>query len=459
MAGTGFNLTPQAVPRVETRYRRIITPLPVPESLEILETLDRCESVSMHGQLPVVWDRAEGFQVRDAWGNTWIDFTSTIFVTNAGHGNPELIAALRGQLDRPLLHSYTFPTQIRAQYLAALIEATPPRFQKAFLLSAGTEATECALKLMRMHGQQQGKRRLGVIGLEGNWHGRTMGAQMMSYNPAQKAWIGYHDPNIFHLPFPYPWKDIGDPAEFFRAGIKALAGREGLDPSRDLCGFMLETIQGWGAVFYPPEYVQALCAFARERGLLVAFDEMQAGFGRTGKLFGYQHYAVEPDLLCCGKGASSSLPLSFVLGPREIMDLPEIGSMSSTHSANPLCCAAGLANLRFILENGLVERSQKLGELMHARLQEMVARFPRHLRGALGRGLLGALHFVDAAGNPLSDLATAICEEAMRRGLLLVHTGRESIKIAPPLVIEEEALQEGLQVLEEVIAAEIARGA
>ena len=156
----------------------------------------------MHGQLPVVWDRAEGFQVFDAWGNCWLDFTSTIFVTNAGHGNPRIVAALRRVLDKPLLHTYTFATQERVDFIDYLIQNTPPQFEKAFLLSAGTEATECALKLMRLHGQSAGKRRGGVLCFEGNWHGRTLGAQMMGWNPKQKEWIGYQDPNIHHLPFP-----------------------------------------------------------------------------------------------------------------------------------------------------------------------------------------------------------------------------------------------------------------
>lgn len=446
-----FNLVPLPVPKVETRFRRIVTPLPVPESLEILETLNYYESNSMQGSLPIVWDRADGFQVYDEWGNTWIDFTSSIFVANVGHGNPWIIEALQRQLHKPLLHSYTFPTRIRADYIKHLIEVTPPQFEKAFLLSSGTEATECVLKLMRIHGFKQGKRHPGIICFEGNWHGRTMGAQMMSYNPDQKAWIGYLDPHIFHLPFPYPWMDIRDSGEFFRSSLRTLIDQEGLEPEQDLCGVMLETFQGWGVVFYPLEFVQAVAEFAKENGLLVAFDEMQAGFGRTGKLFGYMHYGIEPDLLCCGKGASSSLPLSIVMGPKAIMDLPEMHSMSSTHSANPMSCSAGLANLKFIMRNDLVGNSARLGEVLHNRLKEIVARFPNHIRGVLGKGLMFALHFVDPEGRPLSALANKICEEAMRRGLLVVHTGRESIKIAPPLVIEEEPLLEGLEVLEESI--------
>ena len=454
MSGWRFDLNPVDVPTVETKYRRIATKMPVPESLEIFKALDRYESTAMHGQLPVVWDRAEGFQVHDAWGNTWIDFTSTIFVTNAGHANPRIVQALREQLDKPLLHTYTYASPVRAEYLRYLIESTPPQFEKAFLLSAGTEATECCLKLMRMYSQKIGRRRPGIIAFEGNWHGRTLGAQMMSYNPTQKEWIGYLDPNIYHLPFPYPWRQdaMRDPRGYFRAALQALLEREKLNPKQDLCGVLLETFQGWGAVMYPPEFVQEVVAFARENGLLVAFDEMQSGFGRTGKLFGYMHYGVEPDLLCCGKGAASGVPLALVLGSQEIMDLPEIGSMSSTHSANPLVCAAGLANLRALLEGDLIDNSRVLGEPFHARLNEIKDRFPGYIRCVLGKGLVAGVVFLDRDGRPLSDLCNNICQVAMRRGLLVVHTGRESIKLAPPLCITEEPLLEGLAVFEGAVA-------
>ena len=460
MSSWKFEIEPVKVPRVETKYRRIVTKIPVPESLKILETLDLYETRAMHGQMPIVWDRAENFQVHDAWGNTWLDFTSTIFVANAGHANPRIVQAIRDQLDRPLLHTYTYATKVRADYLHQLIEATPSQFEKAFLLSAGTEATECALKLMRMYGWQTGKKRPGVISFEGNWHGRTLGAQMLSSNPVHKEWIGYHDPNIYHLPFPYPWREEAsrDPRKYFRAGMKALLDKHKLKPEMDLCGFMLETFQGWGGVFYPPEFVQELVAFARDNGMLVAFDEMQAGFGRTGKLFGYMHYSVEPDILCLGKGASSGLPLAIVLGSEEVMDLPEIGSMSSTHSANPMVCAAGLANLQALLEDELVENARVLGELFHTQLHAIQRLFPQQIQFVLGKGLLAALLFEDVDGKPLTELCNQVCQEAMRRGLLVVHTGRESIKLAPPLSITEEALLEGLDVLAESVSAALAVG-
>lgn len=453
MSGFRFNLEPKAVPEVETEHRRIKTRIPVPESLEVFEKLDKYESTAMHGQMPVVWDRAGDYQVHDRWGNTWIDFTSTIFVTNAGHGNPRILEAIRKVADKPLLHTYTYANHERAEYLEYLIENTPSQFEKAFFLSAGTEATECGMKLMREHARKAGKRRPGIICIEGNWHGRTMGAQMMGWNPAQKEWIGYLDPNVHHVPFPYPWREKAaeDPARFFRESMDHLCKEQDLDPKKDLCGVMLETFQGWAACFYPPEWVQAVEQYAREHDMLLAFDEMQSGFGRTGTLFGYQHYGVEPDILCCGKGAGSGVPLSIVLASREIMDLFEIGSMSSTHSANPMVCAVGKANLEALLEDGLVDNASELGELFHQRLQEIRTRFKWHISDVLGKGLVAGVIFKDQNGAPLSHLCDEICELGMQRGLLTVHTGRESIKLAPPLSINRDALLEGLDVFEACI--------
>jgi 4-aminobutyrate aminotransferase / (S)-3-amino-2-methylpropionate transaminase / 5-aminovalerate transaminase len=452
MAGGSFSHVPIKVDAVNTKYRKINTAIPVPESLPLLEKMYRLESHSMHGQMPIIWDKAEDFQVYDPWGNVWIDFTSTIFVANAGHGNKRIREALKKLLDKPLLHTYTYASQERIDYLEYLISNTPPQFEKAFLLSAGTEATETALKLMRLNGQKSGKRKGGVICFNGAFHGRTMGAQMMTGSVPAREWIGYQDPNIHHLPFPYPWEEgVSDPKEFLYTSLNNLFLEKGLDPDKDLCGIMLETFQGWAGIFYPKEFVQELVRYANQRGILVAFDEMQAGFGRTGKLFGYMHYDVEPDLLCCGKGASSGLPLAIVLGSKEVMDLPDVGSMSSTHSANPLCCVAGHENLKAMLEDGLIENSKNLGFVFHEVLDEMKAKYSQHIKFIFGKGLLAALVFLDENGNPLNNLCDSICEKAMQRGLLVVHTGRESIKLAPPLSITEDALLEGLNVLDECI--------
>lgn len=454
MSGYDFSLVPKNVPKVNTRFRRIKTKIPVPKSIPILEDLSKYESRSMHGQLPVLWDRAEDFQVFDKYGNCWIDFTSTIFVANTGHANPVVSAAIKEKIDQKLLHTYTFAHESRALFLKKLVEFTPEPLEKAFLLSAGTEATECAVKLMRMHGQNIRQSKLGIISFRDAMHGRTMGAEMLKGNPKTSAWIGYIDPNIWHLPFPYPWLADGSEepdynwAKQFRKDIKALQ-QKGLKFG-DVAGFIIESYLGWGAIFYPEAYIQELARFAREHDALITFDDIQGGFGRTGKLFAYQHYGVEPDLVCLGKAFSGSLPLSAVMGRREIMDLPEIGSMSSTHSANPLCCAAGLATLQVMESENLVAVAERKGKILHQSLNELKDKYPDRISYILGKGMLAGVITKDAkSGKPDGLIASLVCERAMQKGLLLVHTGRESIKIGPPLTITDEALLEGIQVLDE----------
>lgn len=376
MAAHAFSREPKVVPLITTAHRSIKTEIPAPGTREILERLEVCESRSMHGQLPLVWDRAEDYSIYDAADNRWIDFTSTIFVANVGHSNPRVTASMKAALDRPLYGCYAYANEIRARYLEKLVKFAGAPFEKAFLLSAGTEATEGALKLMRMHGQQLGKRRRGIICIEGNWHGRTLGAQMMSSNLAQREWIGYQDADIHHIPFPYPWVLNGrSPEAFLLDGLKKLQDT-GVDLAQDVCGFMLETFQGWGAVFYPEEFVQAIENLCRKSGILLAFDEMQAGFGRTGKAFGFQHYGVTPDLICCGKGMGGGVPLSGVLGRAAIMDLPDVGNMSSTHSANPLVCSAGLAVIEEMEDRNLIAEAARKGELLFDALGALQERFP-----------------------------------------------------------------------------------
>jgi len=453
MAGDTFSEEPKVVELIETDFRSIKTPIPVPESIPIIEEIYNNESRSMHGQIPMVWSYAEDFIIGDYWGNRWIDFTSTIFVANAGHGNKKIQQELNKVINKPLVHTYTYPSKERADYLKYLIENTPKQYEKAFLLSAGTETTEAAIKLMRLNAIKQKKRRRGVICLDGAFHGRTMGAQMMSGNPSAKDWIGYHDPDIHHLDFPYIWNDEfkADKNNFFGKQIEKLINEKDIDIENDLCGIMLETFQGWGGIFYPDEFIKEVSDFAQKYGLLITFDEMQAGFGRTGKLFGYMHYDIEPDILCCGKGASSGVPLGIVLGSKEIMDLPSVGSMSSTHSANPISCVAGKANLQALLDDGLIENSFLLGKVLHNELNSIKDRYADYIKYVFGKGLLAGVVFQDNDGKPLSTLCDRVSELAFQRGLLVVHTGRESIKIGPPLSISREGLMEGLEVFRECV--------
>lgn len=453
MAAYAFTREPQPVTSIRTEHRLIDTAIPAPGTREVLERLEACESRSMHGQLPLVWDRAEDFSVYDIAGNRWIDFTSTIFVANVGHSNHRVTVAMKEVLDRPLYSCYAYANEVRAQYLEKLIAFAGPSFEKAFLLSAGTEATEAALKLMRMYGQKKGKRRRGIICIEGNWHGRTLGAQMLSSNLAQREWIGYQDADIHHIPFPYPWAlDGRSGEEFLEYGIKKLLDN-GVDLEKDVCGFMLETFQGWGAVFYPAEFVQAIEKVCRKFDILLSFDEMQAGFGRTGEAFGFQHYRVTPDLICCGKGMGGGVPLSGVIGSAEVMDLPDVGNMSSTHSANPLVSAAGLAVLEEIEEGNLIQEAARKGDLLFSGLSQLQERFPDRISQLLGRGLIAAVLFRHPqTGESDGPFTSRVAERCMQKGLLVVHTGRESIKIGPPLTISDAALLEGVEVLGEAIA-------
>ena len=453
MAAQTFSRQPKPVPPVKTRNRLIHTPIPTSGTKEVLEKLDAFESRSMHGQLPLVWHRATDFSIYDAAGNRWIDFTSMIFVANVGHSNQRVTEAMKAALDSPLYGCYAYPNETRARYMKKLVEFAGPPFEKAFLLSAGTEATEAVLKLTRMEAQRQGKRRRGVVCIEGNWHGRTLGAQMMSSNVAQREWIGYQDADIHHIPFPYPWVLKGrSGADFLKESLTKLTDA-GIDLAKDVGGFMLETFQGWGAVFYPADYVQEIERLCRKNGILLAFDEMQAGFGRTGRAFGYQHYGVTPDLIACGKGMGGGVPLSGVVGRAAIMDLPEIGNMSSTHSANPLVCAAGLAVIAELEDRNLVAEAARKGELLFDALHKLEARFPDRISWVFGRGLIAAVLFANPkTGKPDGPFTSRVAERCMQKGLLVVHTGRESIKIGPPLTITDEALLEGVDVLGESIA-------
>ena len=299
---------------------------------------------------------------------------------------------------------------------------------------------------MRMNSVKTSKDKPGIICFDGNWHGRTMGAQMMSGNYEQKKWIGYLDPNIHHLPFPYPWvTDEANGEQFFLHELQKYLDANKLNLKTDICGFMLETFQGWGAVL-SNSFVQAIRKICDENNILLCFDEMQSGFARTGKKFGFEHYEVVADLICCGKGISSGFPLSAVLGSNAVMDLPEVGNMSSTHSANPISCAAGMATIQEIERLDLVNETKRKGDILFKRLNDLKNIFHSEISYTLGRGLIASVVFDNHVEK---TKISEICEVAMHNGLLLVHTGRESIKLGPPLTITDDALVEGLNVLKD----------
>jgi 4-aminobutyrate aminotransferase/diaminobutyrate-pyruvate transaminase/4-aminobutyrate aminotransferase/(S)-3-amino-2-methylpropionate transaminase len=434
---------------VSTRWRTLRTPIPVPASLPFLSELRRREPVSMSGQPPVVWDRAEGVTVRDRWGNRWLDWSSGVLVANAGHGRPEIVRAIARQARSGVLHSYGFPNEPRAELVRELARWAPPGLRKVFLLTTGAEAVEAALKLARTWGRRVGGRgKTAVVSFENGFHGRTLGAQLAGGIPALKEWIPRPDPDFAQVPFPDGFRVPDRSFALFESSLRARR----LAPGR-VAAVLLETYQGGGASFAPAAYVRELRRWCDRHGALLVFDEVQAGFGRTGRRFGFEHYGVRPDLFCCGKGITSGLPLSAVIGRPGILDLYPPGSMTSTHSGNPVASAAALANLRVIERERLVENAARQGELLHRELSRIVARFPEVCGALHGKGLVAGLHVVRPGSTaPDGALAARVVRRAVEKGLLLfspVGYGGATVKIAPPLVIRADAVREGARVLEE----------
>ena len=209
---------------IKSRYRTIKTSIPNIKSLKLINDLKKFEARGMHGQVPILWNKADNFQVHDYSGNKWIDFSSTILVANVGHSNKKIISEIKKLLNKPLIHTYSYVSKERYEYLKKLIKFTPEYLQKAFLLSSGSEATEAALKIMRYYGKYKKKQKNIILSFEGNWHGRSLGAEMMGGKMNLKNWITFHDKNIIHMPFPYPWdKDVKlDSAKFFKKNINKI---------------------------------------------------------------------------------------------------------------------------------------------------------------------------------------------------------------------------------------------
>jgi 4-aminobutyrate aminotransferase-like enzyme len=281
------------------------------------------------------------------------------------------------------------------------------------------------------------------------FHGRTMGSQLAGGIPSLKTWMGYSDEHFANVPFPCGVRcDKSDMT--FDAFERHLA-KAGVKPE-EVCGVMTETYQGGNSSFAPPAYIQALRKWCDQHGALLIMDEVQAGFGRTGKFWGFEHYGIQPDLIACGKGISGSLPLSAVIGRKEILDQFPPGSMTSTHSGNPLCCAAALASLKLIQGEKLTENAAKLEPVLQAGCQRIRERFSDVVLAAHGKGLVASLHCVKMnSTEPDGTLAWKINGRCVQTGLMMfapVGFGGASVKICPPLCITREALEEGLQVLE-----------
>jgi 4-aminobutyrate aminotransferase / (S)-3-amino-2-methylpropionate transaminase / 5-aminovalerate transaminase len=449
--GKEFSIEPREVAHVDEKYRRIQTKIPAPESIATLEALRNIEPISMRGQPPIVWDKAEDVHVYDKHGNMWLDMSSGVLVTNAGHGAPEVRQAIIDQAESGLLHNYCFPSEERAELVSFLSELAPEGLDKVFLLTTGSESTECAFKLSRSYGiSKGGNEKIGFVGFERGFHGRTLGSQQAGGMPGQKDWIVNEDPAIVQVPFPDGyWTEETDFDDFVSA-VEA----KGLKPDQ-VAGVMLETYQGVGPDFAPIPYVQALREWCDVHDVLLVFDEVQAGFGRCGTMWGFEYYGVKPDLICFGKGVSSSLPLSGVIGRSDVLDLYPPGSMTSTHTGNPVCSAAALASLKKMVAEDLAGNASRLEPILLEALRAIQSKHPDVVGHVTGKGLVAGLQLVKAGKKePDPDLAFEIVERCFHKGLLFfapVGSWGQTVKISPPLTITQDALEDGLRVLSETV--------
>jgi 4-aminobutyrate aminotransferase / (S)-3-amino-2-methylpropionate transaminase / 5-aminovalerate transaminase len=448
MSALPGHFVPRVVPCVQTRYRRIVTELPPQDSLPLLEAMLRCEPRSMLGQPPIIWDRAEGFQVYDRYGNVWLDWSAGVLTANVGHSHPEVRRAILSTVEHGLLFSYVFPNIARIRLAERLLQLVPPGLDKVFLLTTGSEATENALKLALTYGQRRGgNRKSTMISFTNSFHGRTMGAQLMGGDPKLKQWIPI-DEKFYQVPFPDGFRCPDTRFEVFLDSLRSSR----ITPN-SVAGVIMESFLGGGASFAPPQYVQELRRWCTEHDVVLIFDEIQGGFGRSGKMFAFEHYGVVPDIVCCGKGISSSLPLSAVIAREHLLDQYGPGEMSSTHSGNPVAAHAALASIELLLREHIVENAESVGEILHDGLRRLRGEFESVIGAVHGKGLVGGVHIVRLGGtDPDGALAHAIVMECFYRGLLMfapVGFGGATIKICPPLVIEADAVRDGLEVLRE----------
>jgi 4-aminobutyrate aminotransferase/(S)-3-amino-2-methylpropionate transaminase len=401
--------------------------------------------------------RAENAEIWDVEGRRYIDFAGGIAVLNVGHRHAGVLAAMRDQLER---YTHTAFQVVPYEPYVALCERLNAQAPfngpaKTILFSTGAEATENAIKIARA-----ATGRPGVIAFAGGFHGRTMLTMAMTGKVVPyKARFGPFPSDIFHVPFPVPHQGVGvddalEALEFlFRADI---------EPSR-VAAIIIEPVQGEGGFnIAPPELMVELRRICDENGIVLVADEVQTGFGRTGKLFAMEHYAVEPDLVAVAKSLAGGMPLSGVIGRAAIMDAVEPGGLGGTFAGNPVACAAALAVIEAIGGEKLLQRSVELGERMRSRLAAMPRRNDLVPMAAIrGLGAMVAFDIVKERGDfvPDPDTTKRVTARALDRGLVVLACGvyGNVIRILVPLTASDATVDEGLDVLESALRVDCAR--
>jgi 4-aminobutyrate aminotransferase len=411
---------------------RIIGPLPGPRSAAWLERDHRVMSPSYTRVYPLVVRRARGAMVEDMDGNRFLDFTAGIAVTNVGHSHPRVVAAIRKQAGR-LVHmsgtDFYYAPQVRlAERLAAMAPGPEPK--RVFFTNSGAEAIEAALKLARRH---TGRNR--ALAFMNAFHGRTYGAMSLSGSkPMQRRGFSPLVPEIHHARF-------GD-LESVHALLHTIC------PPEELAAIFVEPIQGEGGYIVPsPQFLPGLRQLCDEHRVLLVFDEVQSGIGRTGKMFASEHWGVAGDILCLAKGIANGLPLGAIVARESVMDWPS-GSHASTFGGNPVACAASLATLRLV-ERRYRANAVRRGRELREGLERLAHRFPL-IREVRGLGLMIGMEIqdVEGRGEPNPRLRDWIIDLAFHRGLLLLPCGASAIRFCPPLCLTKRQVEIGLNLVD-----------
>jgi 4-aminobutyrate aminotransferase / (S)-3-amino-2-methylpropionate transaminase / 5-aminovalerate transaminase len=430
------------------------TEIPGPRSREILARLEAVVSSALSVYLPIVAAEGRGSTLTDVDGNTFIDFTGGVGCLNVGHANPHVVEAVQEQAARFLHTDFTIvPYEIYVEVAERLLALAPFRTPaKAAFFNAGTEAVENSVKFARAY-----TGRPAVIAFEGAFHGRTLlSLTLTSKTHPYKAGLGPFAPEVYRVPFPYAYRGI-DTEQALDALRRALVTQVAPE---NVAAIVVEPVQGEGGfVVAPPEFLQGIRALCDEHGIVMVVDEVQTGFGRTGRMFAIEHAGVEPDLLVLAKSIAGGLPLSAVLGKSEIMDAPDEGGVGGTYVGNPVALAAAAAVLDVMAEDGLVERAERIGDAIRGRMQEWQRRHPQ-IGDVRGLGAMLAIELVEdpVSKRPAADLASAVTEAAAERGLLLLKAGTHSncIRVLCPLVIGDDELEEALGAWGEALEAVLA---
>jgi len=434
-----------------TKTIEVRTAIPGPRSKEILERKNRVIADPLSIFLPVVIERGEGATLTDVDGNTFIDFTGGVGCLNVGHAHPRVVDAVQEQAAKFLHTDFTIvPYETYVTLGERLIETVPISGPaKAAFFNAGTEAVENAIKFARAY-----TKRPAVIGFEGGFHGRTLlSLSLTSKTHPYKAGLGPFAPEVYRLPFAQDYRgpSAGEAlAALERAFVTTVA-------AENVAAIIMEPVQGEGGfVVAPPEFVEVTRRICDDNGIVLVIDEVQTGYGRTGKMWGIEHYDVEPDLMTIAKSIAAGLPLSGVIGKAEIMDAPGDSAIGGTYVGNPVAQAAALAVLDVFEDESLVERAGQIGETIRSRMQAWQQRWDA-IGDVRGLGAMLAIELVHDrdSKDPAPELALAVVEAASERGLLLLKSGIYSncIRVLVPLVISESELGEALGVWEDALGS------